>query len=283
MKEVVFVLPTKNEEKSIEQLILSLRDWAVSNDLDSRVVVVDDSLDQTASIARRCGAKVLSGGRLGLGYAMYLGLCQAVKDNPDIIVSMDTDGQVDLKELDTFLDSFSNGDSDLLISSRFLNPELIKYRYPWVNYIGNRILVLILKLATRKRLTDSHGGIRMMHPEVVRKHWQIGKHTYVQETLIVAVRNGFRVKELPSVWLERKHGDSRVLHSIWRYVFRTSPALAFHLGLHWVFLGMSLVGFWYTIQFQSLLYFLLSGLLMLMALYLVFLPKKALRYVEAVD
>jgi hypothetical protein len=81
-------------------------------------------------------------------------------------------------------------------------------------------------------LTDSHGGIRAMRPEVAAELDMFGTHTYVQESIIDAAEKGFRIKEIPSVWRKREVGTSRVVKSIPRYVFYTLPILLLRSGQH---------------------------------------------------
>jgi len=182
---------------------------------------------------------------------MGLGLKAALARNPDFVVSLDADGQVDLAELPRFVATALDRGADAVISSRFLGKECFDYPYPLVNWIGNRILVGILRLATGHKFTDSHGGLRVMRARALRGLRLIGRHTYVQETLIQMERAGFRIVELPSRWRPRLHGDSRVLHSIFRYVVRTLPSLLYYLGAHllglaaavWFLLDAAFFGF----------------------------------------
>ena len=81
-------------------------------------------------------------------------------------------------------------------------------------------------------LTDSHGGIRAMVPEVARELQIIGSHTYVQETIIDAFEKGFRIIELPSVWRKRQFGQSRVVGNIPKYIAYTLPVLLLRSGQH---------------------------------------------------
>jgi hypothetical protein len=98
--------------------------------------------------------------------------------------------------------------------------------------MGTRILTWILRRMTGLPLTDSHGGIRVMVPDVARELQIIGSHTYVQETIIDAHEKGFRIVELPSAWRKRNFGTSRVVGSIPRYIAYTLPVLLLRSGQH---------------------------------------------------
>lgn len=234
MPTAVVVIPTKNEERSIASVIAEVREaFAPLNYEKVDIVVTDDSTDRTREIARQCGAHVVNGGGEGLGTAMYRGLKEALYLNPTLVVSIDGDGQTHAKaEIPIFLKPIEEGRADLVLGSRFAKHGLVGYRYRTINLLGTRFLTWILRRLTALPLTDSHGGIRAMRPEVIRELQLVGSHTYVQETIIDAAEKGFRIVELPSAWRKREFGRSRVVGNIPKYVAYTLPVLLLRSGQH---------------------------------------------------
>lgn len=229
----VVVIPTKNEENTIRAVIADVREAFTTLPCDLEILITDDSTDATREIARECGAHVVNGGGEGLGSAMYRGLKEALYFNPAVILSIDGDGQNDARtEIPQFVRPILERRADLVLGSRFLKEGLVGYRYRSVNLLGTRILSWILRRMTGLPLTDSHGGIRAMVPEVARELQIIGSHTYVQETIVDAFEKGFRLIELPSVWRQRQFGRSRVVGSIPRYIAYTLPVLLLRSGQH---------------------------------------------------
>lgn len=229
----VVVIPTKNEEQTIRAVIAEVRDAFATLPCDVEILITDDSTDGTREVARECGAHVVNGGGEGLGSAMYRGLKEALYFNPAVIVSIDGDGQTDARsEIPQFVRPVLEGRVDLVLGSRFVKEGLVGYRYRSVNLLGTRILTWILRRMTGLPVTDSHGGIRAMHPEVARELQIIGSHTYVQETIVDAFEKGFRIVELPSVWRKRQFGRSRVVGSIPKYIAYTLPVLLLRSGQH---------------------------------------------------
>jgi glycosyltransferase involved in cell wall biosynthesis len=230
----VVVIPTKDEEASIGSVIAEIRDAFSSLGYDRvEILVTDDSRDRTREVARAHQAHVVNGGGEGLGTAMYRGLKEALYFHPDVIVSIDGDGQTDAKvEIAGFLEPIEQQRADLVLASRFLKPDLLQYRYRFLNLAGTRLLTWILRRLTGLPLTDSHGGIRAMVPDVVRELQLIGSHTYVQETIIDAAEKGFRIVELPSRWRKRQFGTSRVVRNIPKYIAYTLPVLLLRSGQH---------------------------------------------------
>jgi len=231
--KVAVVIPTRNESATIGEVIGQVNSTLLALGHQCEIFVADDSHDDTRQVAAANGATIVRGSGEGLGIAMFRGLKVAADCKPDIIMSVDGDGQADIvAELPRFLEPIISGTADMVLGSRFKETGLVDYRYRLKNRFGTRILVGMLHRRTGLPLTDSHGGIRAMHPDVAKELEMIGTHTYVQETIVDAHEKGFRIIEIASRWLPRKHGKSRVVQSIPRYVLYTLPVLLVRSGKH---------------------------------------------------
>jgi glycosyltransferase involved in cell wall biosynthesis len=285
--KVCVVLPTKNEEKAIADVIRSVKAVFDNTAYEPVILITDDSKDRTRAIAAEQGAVVVNGGGRGLGYAMYRGLKTSLNHDPQYVVSFDADGQSDPLEIMSFLKPLEEDRADLVIGSRFRDKGLIDYHYRWKNRLGVMVLSKILRSLTKVDITDSHGGVRAMRPAVVEELEMLGTHTYVQETIIDAVEKGFRVLEITSKWGKRQHGGSRVVASIPTYVFYTLPILVIRSRQHikWLYsVGILLMtaafayfllisyqaSFQFKEMFQRLPSFLLIALLVLAGMQLFF-------------
>ena len=275
--KICFVLPAKNEESTLELIIKKINNIAEKIDTSSvNIIVASDSHDKTDEICNRFDNVILVDGKnIGLGHAMYLGLKKAVSLNTEFICSIDSDGQVDLDEIDIFYDEILKGENQLILGSRFLKKDLIKYNYKFLNNVGTKLLRLMINYKTKLNITDSHGGIRIMRSGVAKKLKIIGDHTYVQETIIDAVENGYKVKEIESKWLKREFGDSKVVRSKIKYLFNVFPVLFIRCYLHKIiFYPLSILSFMMSfislIFIQSEPFYLLPFLFMIFSFILVF-------------
>src|SRR5262245_34188198 len=135
MPTAVVVIPTRNEEKSIEAVIGEIRGAFDGSRYDRlEILITDDSSDATRSIARRAGAHVVNGGGEGLGAAMFRGLKESLAFDPDVIVTIDGDGQTDAKtEIPRFIGVIERDEADLVLGSRFKQEGLVQYRYKFIN------------------------------------------------------------------------------------------------------------------------------------------------------
>src|SRR5690606_27589025 len=114
-------IPTKNEEDSILSVIAEVRNAFADLKYDRvEILIADDSNDRTRQRARDAGAHIIIGGGEGLGTAMYRGLKEALSFSPDVIVSIDGDGQTDAQtEIKRFLAPVERGEADMVVGSRF--------------------------------------------------------------------------------------------------------------------------------------------------------------------
>lgn len=266
------IIFTKNEEQTIAQVIDNLYQCLKQiPDLNFTVFVCDDSEDKTAEIAEKKGCQVIRGSGRGLGWSYYLALWQITsKYTFHSIITLDGDGQTDFSEISDFYKEFKKGYS-LVIGSRFLKRESISYKYPRINFLGVKVLSLIISLATLKRFTDSHGGLRIISSSLAKNFRFLGGHSYVQETIIDAVEKGLKVKEIPSKWNKRNYGQSRVVRSQIQYAKKMLIPLLIRMKFHWI---LALI----VLLFFKLFYIILS-ICILIELYKITLFRKNKKWI----
>lgn len=226
--KAVGVIPAKNEGETIGQVLDLLEENMPERIDEYEFVVVSSSTDETDRIVRDKGGTVIKDGGTGLGEAMYRGLNKALEFNPDLVFSIDADLQFQPDELGKMIEA--SEDTDMVLGSRFLESG-VEYDMSLSHRIGNKILTKMVNYATGLSLTDAQTGYRVMKPEVIEELRMVGRHTYVQETIIDAHQNGFSIKEVPVTFAQREKGGSRVVSSISEYAVRTLPAIIHRSGL----------------------------------------------------
>ena len=257
------VILTKNEEKIISQLIDELGN--VLKTLPSykfELFLCDDSTDKTQEIAKNKKAQIISG-KGSLGWSYYFALSYLSKRNFNSIITLDGDGQTDLSEIPVFLQELQKG-FDLAVGSRFLNSSAISYSYSKWNFMGVKMLSFVISFCSGQKFTDSHGGLRAMKSHIIKDISFLGTHSYVQETIISAKSQGFKVKELTSKWNKRIYGESRVVHSKIKYIKAMTFPLLLRMRMHIIFSVAFLVLF---LLLQNLFYLVLAVFFGLLELY----------------
>jgi len=127
------VLPCRDEGPALEGLLPRVPDAY-------RVIVVDNgSTDDTAAVARRHGATVVTEGRPGYGAAVHAGLEAATAE---YVAFMDGDGSFDPDELARLLDDVREGRADLAVGRRRPATSGV---WPWHARAGNALVVAWLR------------------------------------------------------------------------------------------------------------------------------------------
>src|SRR5512140_2891076 len=93
---VSVILPCRNEEKTIGDCILKIREAFRQGGIRGEIIVSDSSTDNSAEIARELGVKVIPHGKEGYGFA-YQAAFRQVKG--DIMIIGDADGTYDFSEI----------------------------------------------------------------------------------------------------------------------------------------------------------------------------------------
>jgi dolichol-phosphate mannosyltransferase len=209
---VTVVVPTRDEEGLVGEII-----DAVRPSCDEVLVVDGHSKDRTREIAVAHGARVVLDHGKGKGEALRLALEEAAGD---IVVFIDADGSHDPRDIPALVAPIAAGQADLVIGSRGRggSDELHGTFEQLIRYVGSQIIMLGINYRWNVRLTDSQNGFRAIRRDVGRSLGLTSNLTTIeQEMMMKALKNGFRVAEIPSHEYERRWGTSKVV--VWKLWF----------------------------------------------------------------
>ncbi|OGY43519.1 MAG: hypothetical protein A3J62_02270 [Candidatus Buchananbacteria bacterium RIFCSPHIGHO2_02_FULL_38_8] len=151
--KITAVIPAYNESQTIRQVV-----EAVSQKVNSVVVVDDGSSDQTAGLAKEAGATILKHFlNRGQGAALQTGIIFALEQGADIIVTFDADGQHRPEDIDHIVQPLLLAETDVVLGSRFLSP---KSQIPNPKKLVLKFATLLTKFYTGLPVTDTHNGFR---------------------------------------------------------------------------------------------------------------------------
>jgi len=187
--------------------------------VDEIIVVDDGSIDRTAKIAYDLGATVLQHSRnMGVGAAMRTGINYAKKIRPDLLVTLDADGQHNPCDIPRIIKPILSGEADLVIGSRLFENN---QHTPLIKIVGNKILSLIVSIFTKTIIMDSQCGFRALNQKSIMALNLEGDKTYVQEMIIELSLKGNKIKEVTIDTNHRNHGISKVTSNIVEYSIKT--------------------------------------------------------------
>lgn len=203
----LLVVPAWNEAGSLPGLLGALRTQYPQYDV---LVVNDGSTDATTEVARVHGATVVElACNLGIGSAVQTGFLYAQRYGYDAVVRVDADGQHPPEAVADLLRSLDEMHADVVIGSRFL--EAGGFRSSWLRRVGISWLGFLIRILTHQRITDCTSGFCAYRREAVEFLAQHYPQDYPEpEGVVLLVRNGFRLVEVPVVMRRRQVGRSSI-------------------------------------------------------------------------
>lgn len=218
MRDALVIVPTYDERKNLQPLVQQI--LTQSERLD--VLVIDDaSPDGTGEIAEALAndderVHVIHRPRkLGLGTAYIDGFRFALEHNYELVFEMDADFSHDPRHLPEFLELAD--DFDVVIGSRYTRGVTV------VNWPMGRLLLSWLANAYARTVTglplnDLTSGFKCYRRKVLETIDLDGIHStgyaFQIETVFRADRAGFRLVEIPIVFVDRNVGSSKMNRSI---------------------------------------------------------------------
>lgn len=218
-KKIIITIPAYNEEKTIGDLIKSIHKTMKKTKYNYEIICVNDgSTDKTAMLAKKAGATIFSHPyNYGLAETFRTEMEVALKNKGDIIVHIDADFQYKPEDIPKMIEPIIKDEADLVLGSRFMGHI---DKMPFVKRLGNILFSKVISNITKVKITDCQTGFRTFTNEFARKIKIISDHTYTQEMIIKAIKEKFRVKEIPVYFGRRLHGKSRLVSNPFTYALK---------------------------------------------------------------
>ena len=200
MKTLV-VIPAYNKALNIEKTVHDLEVNAPDVDY---VVVNDGSKDNTLEVLRKNHYNYIDGFcNLGLFGAVQTGFKLALKEDYDVVIQFDGDGQHSAKYIEPLVKEIENGNS-IVIGSRFVDEKK-----PFTaRMIGSRFIAGAIKLVTGKTITDPTSGFRAYDRACIKDYALEMNNPPEPDTLVYMLRKQRKIKEIQVQMSEREFGES---------------------------------------------------------------------------
>ena len=209
------MIPTYNERENVKELIRQIFNLKIKN---LHVVVVDDnSPDGTWKIVEAISRKnrnvhlLLRKKKKGRGYAGRGGFIYCLKQNADIVVEMDADMSHDPKYIPSMINELKN--ADLILGSRRVEGS-VEIGRSFIRRLITFFANLYIRLVLGLKVKDCNSGFRCFKREVLEKinpeKLESKGPAIVQEVLFKVHLKGFKIKEIPITFVDRKKGKSKL-------------------------------------------------------------------------
>ena len=223
----IVIIPTYNEKENIEKIIRA------SNALDKQfhILGIDDgSPDGTAAIVKRLMQEDFAGGlfilerpgKLGLGTAYILGFKWALQHDYEYIFEMDADFSHDPADLPRLYAACHDEGYDLAIGSRYVSGVNV------VNWPMGRVLMSYfaskyVRFVTGFKVHDTTAGFKCYRRRVLQTieldKIRFRGYAFQIEMKFTAYKIGFRIKEVPVIFVNRREGVSKMSGGIFGEAF----------------------------------------------------------------
>ncbi len=214
------IIPTYNEKDNVRPLTSAVLEQSP----DLQILFVDDnSPDGTGSIID----ELISGndrvhvlhraGKLGLGSAYREGFKAALAMGADYLFEMDADFSHDPKSLPSFLSAIE--ENDLVIGSRYLNGVSV-VNWPIRRLILSYFASVYARLVTGLPLRDCTGGFKCFRRSTIEaidlSRIKSDGYSFQIEMNYHCMEKGFRIAEIPIIFVDRHAGTSKMSGTIVR-------------------------------------------------------------------
>ena len=226
MSKNLVIIPTYNEKENIENIIRAIQAQPVL----FHVLVVDDgSPDGTADIVKRMQAGcpdrlfiVERSGKLGLGTAYIAGFKWGLAHGYDYIFEMDADFSHNPADLPRLYDACARQGADVAIGSRYVSGVNV------VNWPIGRVLMSYfaskyVRFITGMKVADTTAGFVCYRREVLETieldKIRFKGYAFQIEMKFTAHKCGFKLQEVPIIFINRELGTSKMSGGIFGEAF----------------------------------------------------------------
>ena len=215
--EKLLIIPTYNERDNVASVL----ETVFSLQQDFHVLIVDDgSPDGTAAIVKQLFAKYPDVlfleeryGKLGLGTAYIQGFKWALDKGYQYIFEMDCDFSHNPHDLDKLYNACKNGGADVAVGSRYVKGGDVE-NWPWIRIGLSKGASFYTRLITFMPVKDPTAGFVCYRREVLESinldQISFIGYAFQIEMKFAAWKLGFKIKEVPIIFVDRKYGVSKM-------------------------------------------------------------------------
>lgn len=219
--KALVIVPTYNEKLNIP----TLTEAVLAKDSRIEMLIVDDnSPDGTGDMVEaltRTNPRIhllRRGSKLGLGTAYLAGFTWALDRDYEYIIEMDADFSHDPAHLPQLLEAAQT--ADFVLGSRYLDGNVTVVNWPMKRLLLSYFANVYARIVTGMQLWDATGGFKCFHRRVLQaidlNDVRSNGYGFQIEMSFRAFAKGFKGVEIPIVFTDRTHGESKMHKGIVR-------------------------------------------------------------------
>ena len=222
------VIPAYNESARLPATLSSVMECIRARGWDAEVIVVNDgSTDTTADVVRAFARSapqlrlLENPGNRGKGYSVRAGMLEA---RGEVAIFTDADLSSPIEEAERLFAAINAG-ADIAIGSRWLESSRQTQRQPIYRQFFGRCFNAVTRAVMRLPFADTQCGLKAFTREAAQTVFQlqtIERWGFDPEILLIALKRGYRVVEVPVSWAH----DKRTRMSYLRDGFRMLQEIA---------------------------------------------------------
>ena len=216
------IIPTYNEKENIRNIINAV--LALTEHQFDVLIVDDNSPDGTGAIVDEMIADrpdrihiLKRAGKQGLGTAYIAGFKWALEHTYEYVIEMDADFSHPVDKLPELQATCATGGADVSVGSRYLTGVNV-VNWPMGRMLMSYFASAYVRLITGMQVRDATAGFVCYRREVLQSinldAVEFKGYAFQIEMKFTAYRMGFRIKEVPIVFVNRVHGTSKMNSSI---------------------------------------------------------------------
>ena len=225
MKRKIVIIPTYNEKENIEKIIRAV--FALEGGFNI-LVIEDGSPDGTAAIVRHLQEEfperlfmIERQGKLGLGTAYITGFKWSVGKGYDYIFEMDADFSHNPEDLPKLYEACRSG-ADLAIGSRYCNGISV-INWPIGRVIMSYYASVYVRTVLGMKVYDTTAGFKCYSRRVLETidldKVKMKGYGFQIEMKYSTYKLGFKIQEVPIIFVDRKEGTSKMSSGIFGEAF----------------------------------------------------------------
>ena len=221
--KTLIIIPAYNEALNLPAVIEDLRNCCPESDI---IGVNDCSCDNTASVFEKLHVPYLDlSVNLGIGGAVQAGYKYALKNDFDIAVQFDGDGQHKAEYIKALIEPIENNLADIVIGSRFIDRK--GFQSSACRRLGIHFLSQLIKWFSGADIKDVTSGMRAVNSRMIALYADNYPQDYPEpDAILMGALQGAKIAEVPVQMRERVSGESSInaAKSIY-YMFKVSLSL----------------------------------------------------------